>query len=209
MYDTPPTVPGPIPGPEPSWPKPVGILAIVFGSYGILEHVCGAASPLFMGLMTQAATQALPAGEADAMRAQADAMAPYLLPLLLGNMLLLGSAVLLLVAGIRCVSRHPACRQLMLIYAAAELVLTMLYLGLSWVMNNAVMAAVAQSPSTAGAPPGMMSMIGTLSGVAGFVLGLLFLAPWPIFLLIWFNRRTVKDQVLLWRAERLASLPTM
>lgn len=206
----PPMVPGRIPVDEPRWPKVIGVLAIVFGSYGVLEHACGAASPMFMGMMNTMLAQAVPPGQEDLMKAQNDAMVPFVIPLVVTNVLLLGSALLLVVGGIRLMGRQADARPMLLVYAGAELALTLGYLGLSWAMSEAIMTAVSESASAAGGvPPGMLGMIGMMSGVLGLVFGLAFYTPWPIFLIVWMLRRPIVEQVRAWRARRVANLPTM
>jgi hypothetical protein len=63
-----------------------------------------------------------------------------------------------------------------------------------------IAAGAASRPGTPGPPPGFVSAIG--GGVAIVMGGFLFvwLILLPVFMLVWFTRRGVKDEVAIWRS---------
>ena len=91
-------------------------------------------------------------------------------------------AILLLVAGISLCRRRPAARTLHLIYAGVALVMCII----------GTLAAVSLM-NTDSTPMGMRAGM-----MIGFVFGFLFGSAYPVFLLIWFLRARIRDEVASW-----------
>src|SRR4051812_22540881 len=104
----------PLPDEAPAWPKVVGIISIVWASAWMLCGVCGLASPLFLGMMSNMV-------EKD-MGPMPPAMRPSL-PQMALMAVGLAWAVLLLCAGIATVTRKPSGRVLHLAYAVGALIM--------------------------------------------------------------------------------------
>ncbi|KPK45675.1 MAG: hypothetical protein AMK72_10685 [Planctomycetes bacterium SM23_25] len=97
----------------------------------------------------------------------------------------LWASLLLMVAGALLISRHPVTRRLHLLYA-------WLMLGLS-VLNTFVVRIVLQDAI----PPDVRASM----SIGAFV-GLGWGTVYPIFLLLWFARASVRDEVMSWAEAR-------
>ncbi len=203
----PPTVPGPIRRARSQWPNVVGVLAIIFGSLGMLMHGCGTAG-LYLNLFTSQAMEQLatdiPPEQSDILTVQHDVALKYIAPATIANVLRFANAVFLLIAGIACNRRQPGTRRLLLIYAIAEMVVMTVAIGIEWAMQQEIMSALAkslQAQQSGGIPPGMMGVMGAFGSI-GVIIKLLFCAVWPVFLIIWFNRAAVVKEIATWRPAR-------
>ncbi len=195
------TLPPPIEGLSPSaprskWPTIVGVLAIIFGSYGILEHLCGLGTVLAIGPLVDWIAGFAPPEDASHLAAFRQATTQYAIPTVLLNAFLLANAVLLLVAGIGCARRQGAVRPKMLLYAAVEVFLSVVSAVLAFQVAETV-ADVMREVDGAGGVPAQFS---TAINAGEAVMGLLFAAIWPVFLLVWFTRRSVVEEVGAWAA---------
>ncbi len=161
----------------PIWPKPIGVISIVWGTVNIGCMGCGVAGllmPMFMGSSMQ---QAFP-----------DGMPPTLMnppiTIWVNYLLGLGLALVLIGSGIVLLLRKPIARPMHLAYAAVGLVLTVFGLYSGWQMQSEINAWCQQHPDTAWAKQSGASGAFQWIGLAiGIVLGL----GWPIFLLVWFG----------------------
>lgn len=163
--------------PLPKWPIPVGIISIAFGGLGLVCGGLGLAVTPFLGGMMSGQLQGAPPpptmqfGPADYTIAG------------IGVVL----AVLLLIAGITLVGRHPVSRWLHLVYAVTSIPLAIMNL-IHQSSKQAAMAQwaadypdnpIAQAVNAGG--PGQD--IGAAMGICfGGVLGIGF----PLFLFVWF-----------------------
>lgn len=113
MSGFPPTEPLFVPPEPPGWPRPIGILCIVYASGGILVYgFCGIAGTLLQGWMLSLSGLTAPPMPPVMMWTTA---AQSTLLLLLG--------IVLLVAGIRLVQLRRSARPLLAAWAAARLAL--------------------------------------------------------------------------------------
>ena len=95
-------------------------------------------------------------------------------------------AVLLLVAGIYLLKRIRTARGLYVIYAGASLVLAAVDLVLT-------IAVVIPSLQESGLPEA-----GVIGGIVAGVIGVAIRMAWPVFLLVWFSRRKIRQQIQQW-----------
>ena len=113
MSGFPPIEPPPVPPEPPGWPRPIGILCIVYAAGGILIYgFCGIAGTLLQGWMLSWSGLTAPPMPPVMMWTTA---AQSTLPLVLG--------IVLLVAGIRLVRLRRSSRPLLAAWAAAWLAL--------------------------------------------------------------------------------------
>ena len=184
----PPTQPGIVGLPQqPSaWPKVIGIIAIILGALGALGGVWGAISPLF----TDALMSMVPAGQATGM----EAMQQFKGWTVVSSLLMLGVAVLLLVAGVGLVQRRGWAPKISMLWSIVKIVFVAANSIVSYKMMQAQFAAMTKDPDMAAVPAGLMDAF----GAAGLGVGVCWGWLLPIFMLIWFTRGKIKAEVAEW-----------
>lgn len=187
----PPTRPGEVvmPRGRPAWPAVIGVLCIVFGGLGALYAVIGVVqSFMFRFMWASIPPEELP-GAQEAMRGPATLGAvAWGLELLLAGLHIYG--------GILLLQRIPRARGAVLLFAWLDIGLNLLGGLVQYQLTSAMMGSMpdaAQAP-----PPGFLSAFRAMA-VAGGVLSAVITSIWPVFLLIWFSRRAVRDTVREWR----------
>jgi len=103
----------------------------------------------------------------------------------------MGMSVLLLVAGILLLKRRPAGRTLHLVHAMISMVMAVF---------GAVITVMIVSRMAEGAPAPMRAAF-----IGGAIGGTVFGMAYPIFLLVWFFRRKIVDEVYTWTAVPTAA----
>ncbi|MCE5276458.1 MAG: hypothetical protein ABFD92_19415 [Planctomycetaceae bacterium] len=174
MTDQVPSLPPPIyqqyPAPLPEgravWPTVVGIISTILASLGVLGGIGGSLAERF--------TAGLDRGPSIYDYA-ADWYGAFLTIIAVASLVL---AVGLLIGGISLLKRRPVARVLHLAYAILEIAIT------------AVSAAGQIAALDFAAMPAPLR-IGTIIGFASMPLGIAY----PVFLIIWFNRRKIKEDV--------------
>jgi hypothetical protein len=191
--DAPPTEPGevtPVRPPE-AWPTVIGVLAIVFGSLGLLSGVCTGFGTAFMAMGGSLVPE-----EAGDMQALMAVNVPY--PWAQGAHALLEFALSAthLVGGILLVTRRPAAARVLVGFAWADLVSNTLGAVLGYFVMRAGAAAMAEHPDLEAASA--MGGMAEAMGAAWLVLDWLFTAVWPVFLIVWFARPRIRETVATW-----------
>lgn len=182
---TPPTSPAPYVSPprESSWPTALGIIGVILGAFYILV-VLGQVASMFMLFVFTRRT------------AETPEWAMMQLPLpwqVLSTIISLALAILILVCGAQLLKRRRSAAWGLIIWAIAYTLLAITNLTLSYtVMNNTMQKA--RQDVNGGMPAGIAADITFISMCAG---GLFSLIP-PVFVLIWFSRRKIKDEVAMW-----------
>jgi len=183
----PPTEAGPpaVPPTESTWVTVIGIIGIVYASIGLFGGVCGLGGSAMMSFIPSMA----PHGKS---MPSTVAMGPWLILSNLAGMVL---AIVLLVGAIGLLKRRPWSRGVLMGWAVADIVVTVLGLFASVVMQKAMFAEMARQQH--GAPPGTENMmfVGVLFGAC---FGLIWGWGPPIFTLIWFSRAPIKQEVAGW-----------
>lgn len=160
---------------KPAWPVVIGIISIVIGG---LFSLCTC-----VGIPMNIAQRANPAVQ-ELMEQFPEWWTAWQI---IGGLLWLGLYILLLVAGI-CLVRRRA--------VGLPLHVTFALLGLIWCIINGVVTfrgmAGVELPAPMGASMKPFMLIGMF---AGFVFG----GAYPIFLLVWFSRPGIRQQVQSWR----------
>ena len=177
---TPPQITPPSQTPPPqqapsrsSWPTAIGVISIVLGSLGL---ICTPLSALVSRFSPQ--IEQVQGNSPDWYMTYSTASLPVGIAL----------AVLLLVAGICLLKRIHASRALHLTYAGANI---------AWAVIGSIMVITVLFPSfLEGDMPNKAAVIGGMVG--GAIVGMAFGMVWPIFLLVWFRRRKIRQQVQGW-----------
>jgi hypothetical protein len=191
----PPVAPGPVEAAprQSNWPTVLGIIACVLGGLAALGGCFGAGSLTIVRMMANA----VPPEEAEAFRMMTQNMWFYALNAIL--YLVLGG--LLAIGGVGLLMRRPWSRPTILLWS----VLKILYAFGSSIVNYQVQMhwaeAMQNDPSMQGMG-GMMTMMMGVFGIAGIVIGILWYSALPVFMIVWFMRRTVRTEVRSWAAAR-------
>lgn len=194
----PPTEPGPVGNAAPSpsaWPTVLGVIAIVFGVLGTLGGAWGALVPLFPRFLGPRAVTSSPAFESlHAM----ESWYPLTVALAL---LALALALLLLAGGVGLLRQRrwgvATCRA----WAGLKIVLVAITTAVTFAMQQRVVLPAVQAQATATGPaPSGAIFTATLYAGAGF--SLMWGWALPVFVLIWFGRRRVREEVAAWKSER-------
>jgi hypothetical protein len=190
----PPMMPGAVAAPRSAWPSVIGVIAIVFGALGALQGVVGLLAPMFVGRFRAFAASNSPQGATGDPFAGWD---QHQTELIVSALLTLGAGTLLLVGSILLVMRKRASRGVLLLWAAIKMAVVVFGAWLGYVMNQAQFAAMQQSGSGPLAGAGMGGMLDAMSA-AGAVIGVLWGWALPIFMLIWFMRAKVRNELATW-----------
>lgn len=166
---------------SPIWPKPIGILSIVFGSLGLVCNGCGGVSLLAQPfLMSFGEEQFGPA--------------PDVFKPLLGQVVLLPIAlilsIVLLFAGIMLLGRKPASRTLHLLYAWLSVPLAVAGTYFGYKQITRLVEWKSANPSN-----GWASQVDPNVQLTFLVVGVFIGLAWPLFVLVWFGliKRNASD----------------
>lgn len=170
-----------------AWPTVLGILAIIFGGFGVLGGVWGIVYPFFAG----GVAEMFPPMQAQMMQ-QIDEWSGWSMALALISFLFAG---LLLYGGISLVRRRQRAASILFIWSILKIVLILVSVGFQLSLQTQVMdQATAQLPPV---PGGRAIMVGSVA--VGVACGAIFWLAGPVFLLVWFRRRVIKEEVATWR----------
>jgi hypothetical protein len=190
----PPTSVGPLPpAVNPAvWPTVIGVIAIVFGAFGVLAGLWGVLAPLVMRNFETA----LPSGVhvSEAMSGWEE----WTLPLSAAATVL---AALLLAGGVGLVQLRPWGRRLLMYWAPLKIMLAGVNGILVWHMQAEMLQVqgMAWTSSAPFGPAGGNTAVKAFSMVS-LALALVWGAALPVFVLIWFARATIREQVAKWGA---------
>ena len=185
----PPTQPGLTPRPPRTsgWPNVVGTIAIVFGALGTLGGAWAIVAPVFVERMTS-----LVPGQEASMAA----MKKWAAWSLVSALVTLATATILLAGGIGLVKRARWGVIATRIWVFVKIALVATSAGLGYAMQQDTLRAMPQQ----GFP---------MSGESLTIVGLAFSVLWgwtlPVFMLIWFSRERIRNEVAGWGKDRSAT----
>lgn len=187
---TPPVVPGAVAARRepPSWPVPIGVIAIVLGSLGALGGVSGVLSPLYVKFMRSA----MPPGQAWAMDITERWMT-YTVTAAAVSMIL---AIVLLIAGIGIVRRRRWSCGRVKTWACLKIVLVLFTAVMQGLIQRETFEGIQQQQPMMGGPASQSFVVGVAIGTTA--LALLWGWALPVFMLIWFSRRQIRNEVASW-----------
>ncbi|MCK4660647.1 MAG: hypothetical protein KAV82_14085 [Phycisphaerae bacterium] len=193
---TPPTSVGETRQPESrsSWPGVIGIIAIIFGILATLGGIMGFLAPFILDKMGSA----LPDNSPRAIKLS-EAQVSWVM---ISSSLTVILAVLLLVAGVGLLSRRRWAVKAAMVWA----VLKMLYVVVVTMYNyntlpQQIESISKQNPGAASMPAGSLETF----AIVGLVVGLLWYWALPVFMLIWFRRKNIRDEIVGWSPARDSS----
>ena len=181
--------------PEPTgWPKTVGIIAVVFGALGTLQGFCGLLSTAMLPMLERFGGNLPPQPGSPSFGQQMAAASEQASRNLPSTIVVTLLAAWLLFGGIRLLSRKPGCRTILMAWACCKIVLSIVMVMLNYDLG---LEQLRTAPAQQGMPPGFLE---TMESLYPFLIGLsvLWSAALPVFLLIWFSRRSIKEEVATW-----------
>ena len=184
----PPMEPGPIaiPPRSSSWPMVIGVIAIVIGVLGQIGGIWGMVAVFFMDSMMSMVPASQRAEIVDSMKGT------ELLSVVCG-ILGIVLAVLLLVSGIGLTKRRPWSPKMCKVWAVLKMLLVVFTTVSGVMVQRSSFEAMSQQSNAPGFQQGMF--IGMLIGTC---FGLLWGWALPVFMLIWFSRSKIKEEVADW-----------
>jgi hypothetical protein len=195
------------PNKEATWPSVIGIIAIVFGSLGLLKDgVCtpiGWAVTLLFGSFFDDLAQSQPATGMEVQAAQFDALGAFMPATVSVGCGLAVLAFLLLIGGIGLKRERPWARRAILTWAILKILITIPKATIDFLVNKAQFQAMEEAaagsttPTPGQLPPGMYAMMETIASV-GVIFTVLWYWALPIFMIVWFARPSVRDEVRGW-----------
>ncbi len=165
------------------WPTVVGIIGIIYASLGLFGTFCGLAF-LFILLSYADWLESFGISEQWMQEMQAS-MSPvsWTVP---ASLVGLALVILLFVGAVRLLRRQASGARLCALWS---------WIIIPWTIIATVITLVFHfnAPAPSGGPG--EQIVGAIAGVIGTVIGLVF----PVFVVIWFSRPTIKSQVAQWR----------
>jgi hypothetical protein len=174
--------------PQTKWPTVIGIIAIVFGVIGALFGFCG-----IFGALMPGAFQAFQPQEAM------EVTQKWAIWSGVNSLVSAAVAVLLLIAGIRLMKRHPGAPGLCRTWAVIKMVVALAVITIGWFVQQDMMASMSQARNIAQPMPDEMMRVMMF---VGLVFSLLWAWALPVFMLIWFSRPKIKSEVTTWGSPR-------
>jgi hypothetical protein len=177
---------------RPAWPLILGVIAIGLGVLGVLGGLWGAIEPLWAG---STAGDVGPAERATFEVGQQ--WRAWTIPLSLVAGVIAAGLVL---AGILLLTRRAQARRICLVWAAVKLALVIASTAVNYRIAREIVALTSEQSEHA---PRVASVAGTqfaeLSTMVSLGGGVLWGIALPLFLLIWFTRERICDEVAGWR----------
>ncbi|MDF1850141.1 MAG: hypothetical protein P1U85_04850 [Verrucomicrobiales bacterium] len=197
---SPPPVSSPPPTPAQSkggvWKKVIGIISIIFGSLALLQS----ATAPFMIPFTRKTME--PSVTDDAGMEKLDAYMEKMTSLSMMSAVILGTlALLLLIGGILLLKQKKIAPTLLMVWAALKMVAGGFLNYKNYLLMQdqfAILSPTAGVEGLGAAEAEAISNITSISAMIGLIVGTLWLMAFPIFLLIWFNRRKIKEEIQGW-----------
>lgn len=173
---------------RPNWPLGLGIPSLVYAAFVLLGSVVGSISMVAMNSFTEM----IPEDQ----RAGMDAMMAWL-PLMIGLMLVAaGLAVWQAVASIQLIRRKASGARGLYRWAIVKMLALPIMLALNTIPQVVNMQAIQAHTAQSGGslPPGFE--VGQWIGLGvGVVFGLIFGLAIPVFVLIWWRRESVQQDI--------------
>ena len=163
--------------PVPAWPIVIGIIGIAVAGFHLLESTCVVLAPFVLP------GPDLTGPHGDWFEA---AQPPVWVMLSISSSFFLLSAMLLF-GSIKLIRRKVAGARLCRIWS---------WIFLPWTVGWIVVLTALQPP-----PPPDLEVLGPsrhVGGVCGFLILQALQYAWPIVLIVWFSRRSIRDQVKMW-----------
>jgi hypothetical protein len=183
-----------------SWPTVIGIIVLVLTALELFGGVCGTAgvvlSQFLSGPMDTMMQQGGQPGNPNGMPMTWDEMMPVSHGVLIVvQVIAMAVGVLGLIGAILLLNRKRKCVWMLMTYAAIKVLPSTAWT--IWVGQQQFALSQKMIQAQGTAPPGMNSIVSAATW-GGMALGILFQAGPGIFLIIWFMRKAIREEVKLW-----------
>lgn len=175
---------------ESTWPRVVGIIAICLAALELIGGVCG----LFAPFISRWAQKMVPQGQVTGMEWLQEGSTWMWLVVV--QVLTISTAAVCLIAGVKLVRRRFSAVRWCRMWAVIKIVIVLFSSSVNLFVQQAQFQAMSENPQfgqvfAAGGMMKWMVLIGLLAGLAwGWAL--------PVFMLIWFNRRKIRNETAGW-----------
>jgi hypothetical protein len=181
--NAPPTTPGALPTKTPSWPNVVGGFSLGIGILGILAHICGIGTALFPKFLLDGA------GASPYNTAQYNTITQSVSLSVISGTLSLLCALMLTVAGIGLLQHRRWSIGLHNTWAVVRLIAAVVSATLDYIARYRLMLGTSTSGQSL--PAQYEWFVGL--GLIGGGLALLWMAAYPVFILIFLNLKSTRD----------------
>ncbi|MGD1915737.1 MAG: hypothetical protein ACFCBV_06075 [Phycisphaerales bacterium] len=164
------------------WPGVIGVLICIFAGLEILQRVFGTIAAATIHLLPLPPEAQLPPG--------------LWLFTLIVSIVGLPISFIHLLAGIQTIRRRSRARLWVSIFFVYVLVMLVPSVVLQYLTMQHQAAVATQQGS---APPGYAALMQAIGPVV-LLLTIAFSMAWPMFLLIWYSRRSIREEVSAWSA---------
>jgi len=195
----PPSVAGAMPTMPSTWPTVIGVVMIVLASLGMLAYGCGAVANTIWPLALSKLAQS-PAGQDPAITAQLDMSRRFMAWNVFNAIVSVGLSFMLLMAGVAVVRRRSWCARLSFVWAIVRILwaIPASYVGYRIAIESFQAMEKASADAGRPMPNGLGTIMHSLGGV-GVAIGLVLACALPAFVLIWFSRSKIKNEIAQWR----------
>ena len=191
VSSAPPVEAGPIEPQQTKWPTVIGVIGIVFSSLGLF---CSCAGFLAVPLQRMGVEMQRSAGRTDPFaEAQLAVAQQFQIPMIVLIAIALVPTIWLLCASIMLVRRQQRARVHFIGWALASLLMLALNIGLQILMAQAMLVELEKAGESQ-----LVGRIWLTAGIQAVVTLLLSLATQG-FILFWFSRRKITQEVSQWR----------
>ncbi len=185
---TQPFAPAAPPPKAPTWVRAIGIIAVIFGSLGVANGLCGAGSSFLMKPFLAKMGGTFSEG-ADTFAW----MEKWKTTILMSAAIAAVLGVFLIVGGARLLKCRHGAPKLLKTWAGAKIAFVIVNSVMQFGMQGEQMEQMRRQ--AAGTPAALGMQIGQYGG---FVIGVLWGATLPVLILIWFSRAKIKAEVAQW-----------
>ena len=180
MYDS-------LPPPQSSWPKVIGIISIIFGSFGLLCYGCNSAATI---------AQPWLAGMVPADQQPVTIQGMQLVLSLVSACGTFSLSLLLLMAGIYLTMRRHWSVWWLKLWAILRILFALFSMTIGFVYLEEIIQDLNDqfAQQSMSMPMTFTNSLMIMSIIMGFLLALI----WPVFLLIWFARSSIRREIESW-----------
>ena len=177
-----------------AWPTVLGIIAIVFGALSVLGGCWGVVSPFVFKKLIDAIPETA-AGDLGEATIPFEITADWQGWIIAGSLLTTGLAVLLLIAGIGLLKRRRWGVDAAWWWVVLKMIFVVVNAAVAYQMQQDIYAALGEQQANM---PGLSAGFYQLGAIAGVTFAVVWGWALPVFVMIWFSRRVIREEVNEW-----------
>lgn len=185
-----------------TWSKVIGIISIILGGLGALSALWQIIAPFLMGTMGAFFSKMNPQG-ADPFIG----MKQWQIPMVIVGVGLLGIAIMLLIGGVQVLSNKQAGMVMLKRWAFAKIGFSVIAIAVGMMTQMAQMQAAMDQANTSTPGSGAVAKSAMMIGmVIGLFFGIAWAWAYPIFILFWFNKKNIREEISTWESSENSDL---